>query len=100
MSNLMAWLALPLFLAPVLFRRDRFGASAGQSIVAGLCLAALHQGAGTLDPGELRTIVAQSAHDAWFVGITAGALLSGAWLLPRWRNLRDAVPGGALALVM
>jgi hypothetical protein len=91
MSNLLLWLALPLLAIPALARRSRIGAAVGQLIMAGFGLAALHQGAGTLDPGDLSAIARQSPHDAWFVGITAGVLITGACLLPDVRNWRKAL---------
>jgi hypothetical protein len=91
MSNLLLWLALPLLIVPWLARGGRIGAATGQLVMAGLGLAALHQGAGTLDPHDLRTIADQSPHDAWFVAITAGVMISGACLLPDLRNWRKVV---------
>ena len=100
MSNLLLWLVLPLLFAPFLARRERIGAASGQLIIAGFGLAAFHQGAATLDAAELRTIAAQSPHDAWFVGITAGAMLTGACLLPNIRTWRVLVLGAPLATAL
>ena len=91
MSCLLLWLALPLLLVPWLAGAHRIGASAGQLVMAGIGLAALHQGAGTLDPRDLHTIADQSSHDAWFVAITAGALIAGACFLPDIRNWRKGL---------
>lgn len=95
MSAVLLWLAAPLLLLPMVARRDRLGAAAGQLIVAGLGLAALLQGAGSLDPRDLREIANQSSGGAWFVGITMGALITGACLLPdirHWRSRLVAAP--------
>ncbi len=100
MSSLLLWLALPLLLTPWFAGEDRIGAATGRLVMAGLGLAALHQGAGTLDPGELRTIADQSLHDAWFVGITTGALIAGACLPPDIRNWRKGLPALPLLIAL
>jgi hypothetical protein len=100
MAHLLMWLALPLLLIPWLAGAHRTGASAGQLVMAGLGLAALHQGAGTLDPRDLRTIAGQSPHDAWFVAITAGVLIAGACLLPDIRNWRKGLPAVPLLVAL
>lgn len=98
MSNLLLWLAIPLFLLPIVARRDRLGGAAGQLIIAGLGLGALHQGAGTLDPRDLRDTAGQSLHVAWFVGITVGALITGACLFPDVSNWRKNLTAGPLLI--
>jgi hypothetical protein len=114
MSELLLWLALPLLLVPWAACDDRRGAAAGQLIIAGLGLAALHQGVGTLDPRDLHDLVARSGSDAWFVGLTAGLMISGGCVFPdprRWIRvllglpliaalLVVAVPQGIVALVV
>lgn len=100
MSDVILGLALPLLFTPVLARRERLGGAVGQLIIAGLGLAAFHQGGGTLDPGELQTIAAQSPYDARFIGITAGVLVSGACLLPDIRYWRRSLLGLPLAVTM
>lgn len=96
MSNLLLWLAIPLLLLPVVARRDRLGAAAGQLIISGLGLGALQQGAATLDPRDLRDIASQSPHAAWFIGITVGVTITGACLFPDFRNGRKGLVAGPL----
>lgn len=91
-SNLLLWLAIPLLASPWLGGDRRLGSAVGQLVIAALGLGAMWQGAGTLDPGDLRIIAAQSTKDAWFVGISAGLLLAGACVLPAVRNWRRIVP--------
>lgn len=97
-SYLLFWLALPLLLTPFLVRREGVGAAAGELMLAGLGLAAFWQGAGSLDPVDLRMIASQSPRDAWFVAITAGAVLSGACLALDGRSWRARLP--ALPLIL
>ncbi|MES1259400.1 MAG: hypothetical protein ABUL71_02310 [Gemmatimonadota bacterium] len=97
MAYLILWLALPLILTPLVISRERIDGSAGQLLLAGFGLAALQQGAGTLDLLDLRLIGAQSPHDASFIGITAGVILSGGCLLPDAANWRKAILGLPLA---
>ncbi|HEY4101083.1 MAG TPA: hypothetical protein VGM20_09425 [Gemmatimonadales bacterium] len=95
MSELLFWLSLPLLLVPWAACDDRRGAAAGQLIIAGLGLAALHQGVGTLDPRDLHDLVARSGSDAWFIGLTAGFMISGGCLFPdprRWVRVVLGVP--------
>ncbi len=94
------YLSLPLLLAPFLARTERVGSAAAQLILAGLALAAFRQGAGTLNPAELRTIAQQTPADAWFVGITAGAMLTGAALTTGFRDWSRFVLGAPLAVVL
>ena len=98
MSDLLLWLALPLLLMPLLVEQERIGAAAGQVIIAGLGLGALVQGAGTLDPRDLRDVAAASPHAAWFVGMTLGLLLGGACLAVGMRSWRAAILAAPLAV--
>ncbi|MGH7594607.1 MAG: hypothetical protein ACRELE_12260 [Gemmatimonadales bacterium] len=98
MSNLLLWLAMPLCLAPFAARRQRLGGAGSQLILAGLGLGALQQGVGTLDPRDLRDVASQSPHTAWFIGITLGAMLTGACLFPDVRNWRKAFLGTPLLI--
>lgn len=94
-SQLLAWLALPLLAVPVLSRPGRQLGAVAQLVIAVLGLAALQQGAGTLDPGDVRAMALQSPSDAWFAGLTLGVLVTGAALLPdpgNWRKLLAALP--------
>jgi hypothetical protein len=100
MSNLLLWLALPMLITPWLARAGRIGGTTSQLVMAGLGLAALHQGAGTLDPRDLQTIAAQSLRDAWFVGITVGAMLTGGCLFPDIRNWRKIIPAIPLLIAL
>ena len=100
MSHLSLWLAIPLLFAPAVARRDRLGAAAAQLIIAGLGLAALYQGAGSLEPQELRMIASESSYDAWFVGITAGALITGACISIEFSRWRVSLLGAPLALAL
>jgi hypothetical protein len=100
MSNLLVWLALPMLVTPWLARAGRVGGATSQLVMAGLGLAALHQGAGTFDPRDLQTIADQSPRDAWFVGITAGAMLSGGCLFPDLRNWRKVIPALPLLIAL
>lgn len=98
MSDLLLWLALPLLLLPFLVERERIGAASSPLIIAGLGLGALVQGAGTLDPRDLRDVAAQSPHATWFVGITLGLLLGGACLSVGARSWREAIVAVPLAV--
>ncbi len=89
---LLLLLAIPLLAAPFLAPR-RPGSVAAQLLLTGFALAALWQGAATLDPSELRDIAVQSPGDAWFVGVSLGALLTAAVLLPAALQLRQLVIG-------
>lgn len=100
MTFMLAWLAIPLLLAP-LVPRTRFGVALAQLVLSGAALAAWYQGAATLSPGALHTIAAQSPGDAWFVGISVGVIIAGAGLVPAFTSpwlLVLALPliGGAL----
>jgi len=97
MTLLLSWFALPLLLAPLVASSRRLNGSAGQLLLAGFGLAAFHQGAGTLDLLDLRLIGAQSSHDASFIGITAGIMLTGGCLFPEPANWRKAILGLPLA---
>ena len=95
MSHLLFWIALPLFVVPIVTRRDRRSGATGQIILAGLGLAALLQGAGTLDPADLRSVAGQSSSLGWFIGSTIGMLITGACLVPfagGWRRAAPALP--------
>ncbi|HEX3928200.1 MAG TPA: hypothetical protein VHW65_09375 [Gemmatimonadales bacterium] len=77
----------------------------GRLIIAGTGLAALWQGAGTLDPVDLRSLADTAPGDARFIAITVGALVSGACLLPvgrSWQRYIAAVPllAGLLPIVV
>lgn len=97
-SNLLLLLALPLLLRPWIGGPERSGLSVAQLVLAGFGLAALHQGTATLDPAELRVIAAQSSPDAWFVGISAGLLLTAACAGLASRGWRWGVAGVPLAV--
>jgi hypothetical protein len=95
MPNLLLWLGVPLLLLPVVATRHRLGLATSQLIIAGLGLGALKQGVATLDPSDLRDIASRSPHTAWFIGITAGVLITGACIVPggrSWRKDLLAVP--------
>jgi hypothetical protein len=98
MSPSLSWFAAPLLFVPIVARRQRRGGAAGQLIIAGLGLGALHQGAGTLDLADLSAIIRQGAGDAWFVGLTAGMIATGGGLLPDVRNWWKLAAGVPLAL--
>ncbi|MGH7523057.1 MAG: hypothetical protein ACREK8_02010 [Gemmatimonadales bacterium] len=97
-TDLLLWLALPLLLLPFLVERERIGAASSQLIITGVGLGALVQGAGTLDPRDLRDVAARSPHAAWFIGITLGLLLGGACLSVGVRSWRAAIAAAPLAV--
>jgi len=96
MSTLLLWLAIPLLALPAVELPDRLGAAAARLVLAGLGLGALAQGAGSLDPGDLRDVAGQSPHGAWFVGLTIGVLITGTCLAAGVRSWRTTALGGPL----
>ncbi|HEY4321743.1 MAG TPA: hypothetical protein VGM77_11280 [Gemmatimonadales bacterium] len=105
MNTLLFWLAVPLLLTAWAARPDRIPGAAGQLVVAALGLAALWQGAGTLDPQDLHQLAHQSLNDSWFVALTCGTIISGGVLFPdiaNWKRLALGVPlvGAALFVAL
>ena len=98
MSDFLLPLAtLLLLVTPFAVERNSRGAATARLLLGGFLLAAFRQGAGTLDLLDLRTIAAQSLNDAWFIGITAGAMLAGAAIGRPTRHWRGLIPGLPLA---
>jgi len=98
--NTLVWLAALLAVGPFLSATSRRGAAESRLILAGLGVAAFAQGAGTLGLGDLRLLAWQSPSDAWFVGITAGAIIAGGCLLPPFRSRLAWLPALPLAIAM
>ena len=96
MSTLLLWLAVPLLLLPVVALPGRLGAATGRMVMAGLGLGAMAQGAGSLDPSDLRYIASQSPHSGWFVGLTIGVLVTGACIAADARSWRTTALAGPL----
>jgi hypothetical protein len=64
--------------------------------MAGLGLGALAQGAGSLDPSDLRYVASQSPHGGWFVGLTIGVLITGTCIAADTRSWRTTALAGPL----
>ncbi|MGH7583130.1 MAG: hypothetical protein ACREL5_07900 [Gemmatimonadales bacterium] len=94
------WLAGFLAMVPFLSPSSRPGAVESRLILAGIGMAAFVQGAGTLGLGDLRLLSGQSPSDAWFVGITSGAIITGGCLLPPLRDWRGWLPVLPLAIAL
>jgi hypothetical protein len=102
----LAWLVLPLVLAPWLAPLDRLGAAAARLVLAGLGLGALHVGVGTLELADLASYAAREGNGA-FVSLTLGLLIGGAlvpWDAPRsglaWLVSVPALLGGAAVIAL
>jgi hypothetical protein len=95
MRLLLLVLALPLLMAPWIAPR-RPGGAAAQLLFIAVMLAALWQGAGTLDPRDLHDVAQRSSSDAWFVGVSLGALIAGGVLIAAWRDPVQLIAGAPL----
>jgi hypothetical protein len=102
----LAWLVLPLVLAPWLGPLDRLGVSAARLVLAGLGLGALHVGVGTLELADLASYAAREGNGA-FVSLTIGLLIGGAlvpWDAPRsglaWLASVPALLGGGSVVAL
>lgn len=102
----LAWLAVPLVLAPWLAPLDRLGAAAARLVLAGLGLGALHVGVGSLELADLASYAAREGNGA-FVSATLGLLLGGAlvpWDAPRsglaWVVSVPALLGGGSVVAL